>query len=78
MVAERRLSQKLKLLLSHPRILKAGRLVSADLKCLEATCQSHVPFVGGLNLANMQRRDILHRMQNVALPICPLWFSISA
>lgn len=51
MVAERRLPHKLKLLLSHPRILKAGRLVSADLKCLEAACQSHVPFVGGLDLA---------------------------
>ncbi len=51
MVAEKRLPVKLRLLLAHPRILKAGRLVNADLKCLEAACGSTVTFVGGLDLA---------------------------
>ena len=51
MVAEKRLPVKLRLLLSHPQILKAGQLVNADLKCLEAACRSTVTFVGGLDLA---------------------------
>jgi hypothetical protein len=51
MLAAKKLPSQLKLLLSHPRILKAGRLVNADLKYLEVASQSSIPFIGGLDLA---------------------------
>lgn len=51
MLAAKKLPSQLKLLLSHPRIIKAGRLVNADLKYLEVASQSSIPFVGGLDLA---------------------------
>jgi len=51
MLAENQLPHQLKVLLSHPRIIKAGRLVNADLKYLEVACQSSMPFVGRLDLA---------------------------
>jgi hypothetical protein len=51
MIARGDLPNQLQVLLSHPNILKAGRLVDADLKFLEAACQPRTPFVGGLELA---------------------------
>jgi hypothetical protein len=51
MLAAKKLPSQLKLLLSHPRILKAGRLINADLKYLEIASQSSIPFIGGLDLA---------------------------
>ena len=39
------------LLLAHPRILKAGRLVDADLNYLRNACHSPNAFVDGLDLA---------------------------
>lgn len=51
MIARGDLPNQLQFLLSHPNILKAGRLVDADLKFLEAACQPRTPFVGGVELA---------------------------
>ena len=51
MVAEGTLPQQLKVLLSHPQILKVGRLVDADLGYLQSTCKGCSQFVGGLDLA---------------------------
>jgi hypothetical protein len=51
MIARGDLPNQLQVLLSHPNILKAGRLVDADLRFLEAACQPRTPFVGGLELA---------------------------
>jgi 3'-5' exonuclease len=51
MIARGDLPNQLQVLLSHPNILKAGRLVDADLKFLEAACKPRTPFVGGLELA---------------------------
>ncbi|KAF8870351.1 hypothetical protein CPB84DRAFT_1754505 [Gymnopilus junonius] len=51
MLAGGKLPRQLEILLSHPRILKAGRLVKADLQYLQDACQSRDPFVGALDLA---------------------------
>ncbi|KAF8878031.1 hypothetical protein CPB84DRAFT_1752008 [Gymnopilus junonius] len=51
MLAGGKLPRQLEILLSHPRILKAGRLVEADLRYLQDACQSRDPFVGALDLA---------------------------
>jgi len=51
MVAAEMLPQQLKVLLSHPQILKAGRLVDADLGYLQSVCKGSSQFVGGLDLA---------------------------
>jgi hypothetical protein len=51
MIAGGKLPQQLQILLSHPNIVKVGRLVDADLKFLEAACQPRDPFVGSLDLA---------------------------
>jgi hypothetical protein len=51
MVAAGTLPQQLKVLLSHPQILKAGHLVDADLKYLQSTCKGSSQFIGGLDLA---------------------------
>lgn len=51
MVATGTLPQQLKVLLSHPQILKAGRLVDADLGYLQSTCKGSSQFIGGLDLA---------------------------
>ncbi|KIM48835.1 hypothetical protein M413DRAFT_59520 [Hebeloma cylindrosporum] len=64
MLAEGSLPQQLKLLLSHPRILKAGRLVNTDLGYLQAACHSETPFVGGLDLAkSAKERRIISSTQ---------------
>ena len=51
MVAAGTLPRQLKVLLSHPQILKAGRLVDADLGYLQSACKGSSQFVGGLDLA---------------------------
>ena len=51
MVAAGNLLQQLKVLLSHPQILKTGRLVDADLGYLQSACKGSPQFVGGLDLA---------------------------
>lgn len=55
MLSKGELPQKLKLLLSHPRILKAGRLVNSDLTYLQNACHSSSAFVGGLDLAKFAK-----------------------
>lgn len=64
MLGNGRLPQQLLLLLQHPQILKVGRLVDADLKYLEAACQSPVPFVGGLDLAKYAKDQ--HVIQSIS------------
>ena len=51
MVTAGTLPQQLKVLLSHPQILKAGHLVDADLRYLQSACKGSSQFVGGLDLA---------------------------
>lgn len=50
MLAAGTLQAQLKLLLASPNIVKAGRLVEADLQHLQNACQSQKPFVGALDL----------------------------
>jgi hypothetical protein len=51
MIGKGELPHQLKLLLSHPRIFKVGRLVDTDLARLQEACHSAEPFVGGFDLA---------------------------
>jgi len=51
MLANNELPQQLRFLLSHPCVIKSGRLVNSDLKYLQTACKSPNPFVGGLDLA---------------------------
>lgn len=52
MIAHQRLPEKLIMLLQNPRVRKVGRMVSSDLKQLQATIHSSSPFTGALDLAN--------------------------
>ncbi|PPQ80673.1 hypothetical protein CVT24_011008 [Panaeolus cyanescens] len=64
MLAEHRLPQQLKVLLANPKVIKAGRLIDADLKNLQLASQSTVPFVGGVDLAKLaKQRCVLHNIQ---------------
>jgi len=47
MLVNNELPQQLRILLSHPRVLKAGRLVNADLTYLQKAIKSQVSFIGG-------------------------------
>jgi hypothetical protein len=51
LLADGDLPRQLKLLLAHPCILKAGRLIKTDLAYLQAACHSTMPFVGRIDLA---------------------------
>ncbi|KAH9475789.1 Werner syndrome ATP-dependent helicase-like protein [Psilocybe cubensis] len=51
MLAGGTLPSQLRILLENPNIVKAGRLVEADLKHLQTASQSPKPFVGALDLA---------------------------
>lgn len=55
MLVNNELPQQLRILLSHPRVLKAGRLVNADLAYLQKAIKSQVPFVGGVDLAKIAK-----------------------
>lgn len=65
-------------LLSHPRVLKAGVKVAADLKTLKHACGSGVSFVGGLDLVpymkeryiSMPKGQALHDLCAVVLGEC--------
>jgi len=50
-----KLPSALKSFLQNPQILKAGRNVSQDLKRLQNECNSQIPFVGGVELANLAK-----------------------
>ena len=55
MLINNELPQQLRVLLSHPRVLKAGRLVNADLTYLQKVSKSPIPFVGGVDLAKIAK-----------------------
>ena len=68
MLARGELPHKLKLLLAHPRILKAGRLVDSDLAYLQDACHSSSAFVGGLDLAKYAKdRHIISNISKTSL-----------
>lgn len=56
MVAQQRLPEKLMMLLQNPRIRKVGRMVNSDLKQLQTSVNSSLPFVGALDLANYAKQ----------------------
>jgi ribonuclease D len=67
-LADGKLPHQLKLFLAHPCILKAGRLVDADLIYLQNAIHSSTPFVGGLDLAKFAKdRHIISNMQRCSL-----------
>ena len=51
-----KLPAALQTFLSNPKILKAGRNVTQDLKCLQNECNSSVPFVGAVELATLAKQ----------------------
>jgi hypothetical protein len=74
MLSKGDLPHKLKLLLSHPRILKAGRLVNSDLTYLQSACHSSSAFVGGLDLAKFAKdRCVITNISKTSLSdLCAL------
>lgn len=64
MISKGNLPHQLKLLLSHPRILKVGRMVNTDLTHLQQACNSSLPFVGGLELGKYAKDR--HVISNIA------------
>lgn len=74
MLLKGELPQKLKLLLSHPRILKVGRLVNSDLIYLQNACHSSSAFVGGLDLAKFAKdRCVITNISKTSLSdLCAL------
>ncbi|EKM74049.1 hypothetical protein AGABI1DRAFT_133695 [Agaricus bisporus var. burnettii JB137-S8] len=61
------LPSKLQLFLSHPRIRKAGRLVTGDLTRLQNISHSSQPFVGGLDLAKLAKERFLIKISYAAM-----------
>lgn len=56
MVAQQRLPAKLLMLLQNPRVCKVGRMVNSDLKQLQTSVNSSLPFVGAVDLANYAKQ----------------------
>ena len=72
-LAERKLPHQLELLLCHPRILKAGRLVGADLAHLQSACGSSIAFSGSLDLAKYAKdRRVIPNAQCSLSDLCAL------
>lgn len=59
MIESGELPQQLQILLSHPNILKVGRLVNADLRYLEAACHPQSPFTGTVDLAKYAKERLV-------------------
>jgi hypothetical protein len=55
MIAKRSLPHKLQVLLAHPRVLKVGRLVNADLARLRTSCHVTQSVTGGMDLAKFAK-----------------------
>jgi ribonuclease D len=73
MLAQNELPQQLKLLLSHPQVLKVGRLVNGDLGYLQKACHSPEPFVGGIDLAKFAKdRRVIPTTQSTLADLCAL------
>jgi len=61
------------LLLSHPCVLKVGRLVNGDLGYLQKVSHSSHPFVGGLDLAKFAKdRHVVPNAQCSLADLCAL------
>ena len=67
MLSGGRLPNNLIQLLSNPRILKVGRSVNADLKYLQESIESTLPFVGGLDLAKLAKDRLLVSSAKIGL-----------
>jgi hypothetical protein len=73
MLSRNELPQQLKLLLSHPRVLKVGRLVNGDLVYLQKACHSPEPFVSGIDLAKFAKdRRVVPTTQCSLADLCAL------
>ena len=73
MLSRNELPQQLKLLLSHPRVLKVGRLVNGDLAYLQKACRSPEPFVSGIDLAKFAKdRHVVPTAQCSLAYLCAL------
>ena len=73
MLSQNELPQQLKLLLSHPRVLKVGRLVNGDLVYLQKACNSPEPFVGGIDLAKLAKdRRVVPSAQCSLADLCAI------
>jgi hypothetical protein len=71
LLASKKLPHHLKLLLSNPNVLKVGRLVNADLQCLQKACEQSEPFVGGLDLAKLAKeRNLISTARCSLSDIC--------
>jgi len=55
MISRRNLPEKLIMLLSNPRVRKAGRLVSSDLRQLQSSHEQAPDFLGALDLAKFAK-----------------------
>ena len=61
------------LLLSHPRVIKVGRLVNGDLGYLQKASHSPYPFIGGLDLAKFAKdRRVVPNAQCSLSDLCAL------
>ena len=55
MLSQNQLPYQLKLFLANKNILKVGRAPNVDLSYLQQTCNSSIPFAGGVDLAKMAK-----------------------
>lgn len=73
MLSRNELPQQLMLLLSHPRVLKVGRLVNGDLIYLQKACHSPEPFVSGIDLAKFAKdRRVVPTAQCSLADLCAI------
>ena len=73
MLSRNELPQQLMLLLSHPCVLKVGRLVNGDLVYLQKACHSPEPFVGGIDLAKFAKdRRVVPSAQCSLADLCAI------
>lgn len=71
MVAHQRLPSKLAMLLQNPRVRKVGRMVNSDLKQLQTSVNSLLPFIGALDLANYaKQRHVISNARCSLADIC--------
>lgn len=68
LIARNHLPAQLRVFLADPRVKKVGRLVNGDLKRLEKSFHSPIPFSGGLDLGKLAKdRCILDSIQSITL-----------
>ncbi|KAG6875398.1 hypothetical protein C0992_004005 [Termitomyces sp. T32_za158] len=59
MLAGNQLPTVLKQVLANPRIIKVGHAIVADLKHLQKTCRSEIPFLGGVDIGKLAKDRLL-------------------